>query len=462
MVGPPSEQTNLLDNGENTDQNEAGSGSISRTTYLPPVLVLPLALLSALALSSTSATAYYTYATLLCKDATHCKGQETNRFAGYVAVATAISNILGIASLGPLQRITKTKLKLGLTFWITIRSMSPMMLFVGKNLQNIYVALSSKLFDGLASDNILHFALNTAYTQHPRAEKASSFIGYSLALYMVGISTSPFVAGWFTNSSISFVAAITLFALAAAYLQLIVHPKVVTIDDSENPRPDEEGPEVEQTSHATLKIFILPLQALARNHSTLFCGLSLLLYNVVQSYIFSALLIHTSIEFGFTSRENGFLISLVHSIGALYIFMSVYVMPKIYQMLSRESSQSAETKLENSTLAVLSFGCQALSLVALGSSSEAWQVYVAAALLALGLPTPSFVKAHGISGHIGSRRAEVLAALAMMETMGDVLGPVVLGGWQSYKTAGGEVFFLGSGLMIISLGLFVCNLFSVR
>jgi hypothetical protein len=147
--------------------------------------------------------------------------------------------------------------------------------------------------------------------------------------------------------------------LATTYLQLLVHPKAVAGDDSKNLHPDEEHTEVEyrsRDSDAVRKIFILPLRALARRYSTLFRGLSLLSYNVVQSYIFSALPVHTSIGFGFTSRENGFLISLVHSVGALYIFMSLYVIPKLSQMLSLEHRESGFLILKNGTLAILSLG----------------------------------------------------------------------------------------------------------
>jgi hypothetical protein len=131
MVGHASESRNLLDDEDNTIQNDAESAYKGNRQYLPPALVLPLALLSALAMSSTSATAYFTYGTIICKDQTRCSGREVNRFVRYVAIATAVSNVLGLIALGPLQRITKTKLKRGLTFWITVRSFSPIMLFFG-------------------------------------------------------------------------------------------------------------------------------------------------------------------------------------------------------------------------------------------------------------------------------------------------------------------------------------------
>jgi hypothetical protein len=315
------------------------------------------------------------------------------------------------------------------------------------------------------SDNILHFALNTAYAQYPRVEKVASIISYSLALYMVGVATSPLVAGLFTNPSISFIAAITLFAVEGAYLRLFVHPKAIDGADlvTLHSHEGQAGVESLTTSpEATWEVLILPLRALARRYSTLFCGLSLLLYNVVQSYILNALLVHTTANFRFTGRENGFLVSLVHSIGALYIFLSLYAVPKLSQMVVREHKESGFSKVKNSTLAILSIGIQSLAMIGLGVASRPWQIYLAAALMALGLPTPSFIKAYGILDLGDSQRSEVLAALAVMETMGDVLGPVVLGGWQSQSIYGGGVFFLGSGLLLLSLSLLVCSLSSVQ
>lgn len=131
MANHINERSNLLDDSGDVLENSDETGSSSSSTYLPPARVLPLALFSALAMSSTSATAYFTYTILLCKDQTQCMGREINRFAGYVAVATAASNVIGMIALGPLQKITKTKLKLGLSLWIAVRSMSPIMLFLG-------------------------------------------------------------------------------------------------------------------------------------------------------------------------------------------------------------------------------------------------------------------------------------------------------------------------------------------
>jgi hypothetical protein len=97
------------------------SGITAQQQDFTPQYVLPIALLTALAMASTSATSYFAFATLLCKDARRCQGEETAKYAGFVAGATCTANILGISALG----------YLGLLLWMVCRSMSAVVLLVG-------------------------------------------------------------------------------------------------------------------------------------------------------------------------------------------------------------------------------------------------------------------------------------------------------------------------------------------
>lgn len=128
-----SETESLLPHDQNEQHESTQATSVVRSNqpYLVPYLVLPIAFLAALAMSSTAATAYYTYATLLCKDARHCDGEEASRYAKFIATAVSISNILGLIALGPLQRISRNHQKLGLLLWLLTRSTSPVMLLLG-------------------------------------------------------------------------------------------------------------------------------------------------------------------------------------------------------------------------------------------------------------------------------------------------------------------------------------------
>ena len=93
--------------------------------------VLPIALLAALAMASTAATAYFAYATLLCKDPTHCQDSETGAFAVLVAVATCVATLFGMLVLGHLQKLSMANPEAGLLLWIICRSMSVVMLILG-------------------------------------------------------------------------------------------------------------------------------------------------------------------------------------------------------------------------------------------------------------------------------------------------------------------------------------------
>lgn len=321
------------------------------------------------------------------------------------------------------------------------------------------------MFDGLASDNLLHFTLNAIYTQSPEPSTTSSLIGYSLALYMVGISTSPFVAGLFQNFTVSFFMAMLLFALAIAYLQLCVTfrgrksseraSELNSNDVNVGGRP-YNGINV---ASIIFKIFITPLRAFQNYPASLLCGMSLFTYNLVQSYTFSALLVHTSLRFGFTGKENGVVITIAHSIAATYLFTTLYILPRVLFPLFGTSNpqQNAEfqSKSNNRLLAVISLSGQSISLLVVGFATKTWHIYVATVLLALGLPTPSFIKSYVVGCFRDQGKNEALAALAAMEVMGDVLGPITFGGLQSYDATGGLVFFGAASMVAVSLLLFI-------
>lgn len=277
---------------------------------------------------------------------------------------------------------------------------------------------------------------------------------------MVGVSTSPFITGLLKDFTISFIIAIALFASAAMYLQLLVRPRVVPWNSAINP---VQAGNIEESVEKPWRTLILPLKALGRNYPCLLYGISLLAYNTVQSYVFSAVLIHNSLKFGFTAKQNGLLITLVHLVGAIYVFINIYIVPRLTKKAtSRFGFASQYTRKRISILAILSLVFQSTSLLGIGLASKSWQIYTAAVLLALGLPTPSFIKAHALESLQGSARTELLAALAITETGGDVIGPLLLGGWQSHNALGGSVFFLAAGMVAISLVFFTGGLVSSR
>ncbi|OTB04091.1 hypothetical protein M426DRAFT_59212 [Hypoxylon sp. CI-4A] len=428
-----------------------------KTPSFIPEFVLPIALITALAMASTAATAYFAYATLLCEDPDHCGDEETSKFAGFVAGATCVSNALGMSTLGYLQKKAVTHRKLGLLLWILCRSMSPVMLFIGfqVSVRNIYIALAGRVFEGLASDNLLHFILNAIYAQSVTKDKTSSLISYSLALYMIGISVSPFIVGLFKDFIISFFIAIGLFALILAYIHVALGSYTVSDKNlSGNERNIDEiqgDNEIQKKLKTWSNTVFSPLGPFRGRPSYICIGLSLFCYNTIQSYIFNALLIYTSVRFGFTGKENGFIITIAHSIAALYIFMTLYLVPRIMLLLHVGLQSLSPTTNRDKILAMISLTINTLSTAALGFVKQPAQIYIITIFLAIGLSVPSFVKAYFISFFNGKEKTTALAALSMMEMLGSVLGPSILGGLQSYFAAAGGVFFAAAGLGGVSL-----------
>lgn len=116
---------------ENTPHSPLKDAKVTEQQDFDPQYVLPIALLAALAMASTAATSYFAFATLLCKDPQHCQGDETVKYAGFVAIATCTANILGMSSLGHLQKLSTTNRRLGLLLWMVCRSMSAVALLAG-------------------------------------------------------------------------------------------------------------------------------------------------------------------------------------------------------------------------------------------------------------------------------------------------------------------------------------------
>jgi hypothetical protein len=82
-----------------------------------------------------------------------------------------------------------------------------------------------------------------------------------------------------------------------------------------------------------------------------------------------------------------------------------------------------------------------------------------AALASFSLPAPSFVKVYFVSRLREGERVPGLAALAVTEALGGVLGPVVIRHWQIVSSGNGSVFFGEAGLVglaVILFGLGTC------
>jgi hypothetical protein len=488
----PDEATGLLSGQGLGHEHSPSEDDVSHLARkVSPVAVLPIALLAALAMAATAATTIYAYASLLCKDPTHCRDAERNVYAGAVAVATCVANVCAILALGSFEKLSKRNHKAGIATWLICRSLSVAALALGGqhfpsqstsmahfligstvHLRSIGIALAGQVFEGLASDNILHFNLNAIYVQAPDKRMVSRLIGASLALYMVGISVSPAISSLLESFQASFLMASVMFAVALLYLLFGVRSRRTGRDqqhqNTTNGVPGMVGAEPRTRRKISVWDFVRisssPLQFFATRPSSLLPGFSLLLYNAMQSYVFPAIMVYTSVTFGFSGRENGFLISIGHGVSSTYLICTLFVAPCIVRLVRKHTSSkippevpSTEKRSGDAALALFSLLVQGLSLTLFGLATKVWQAYAIISLSALGLATPSFIKSYFVTLFPSTDAPNAVAALAMLETIGSLLAPISLGVLQTMWPGNGVFFiaaiFIGIAAVIFGIGL---------
>ena len=234
---------------------------------------------------------------------------------------------------------------------------------------------------------------------------------------MAGVSIGPFVGSLFEDFTTSFIVALAIFGMALTYLFILQQHKFdlhrVT-ETSQGLSIDTDIPSSKSNSLlVVLSVTLSPLRLFHQYPASIPSGLSLLIYNCVQSYTFIALMIHTSLLFGFTGRQNGYLIAIVHLVAALYLIIVLFIVPYVSKTLKKtrgrldckkqkrlgeppESKDTSATSFSNAVLALVSLALQSLSLMLLALMKLPWQAYSVACLLALGLAAHSFIKSHFI------------------------------------------------------------------
>ncbi|POS75430.1 hypothetical protein DHEL01_v206172 [Diaporthe helianthi] len=284
---------------------------------------------------------------------------------------------------------------------------------------------------------------------------------------MAGMSISPFVAGLFGNFTVSFLLALGLFALSAIYLRFCFCNSDIQISNTSSEQSEvreclSERIPISGTFLGLSRTFcavLSPLEPFREDPCHLLIGLSLLIYNVVQSYVFNALLIYATVRFGFTGKENGYIISITHSIAGVYLFALLFLPRHVKRCLENRNCVHSvntvfSTQSKDTILGLVSLSIQTFALVALSRASQARDIYITTLLLAAGLPAPSFIKGYFVGNFDTRRGPAALGALATMETLGSVLGPLLLGGLQSHFGVNGSVFLTASGMTATSLVLF--------
>ncbi|GBF64168.1 hypothetical protein TMEN_6852 [Trichophyton mentagrophytes] len=429
----------------------------TKNEYAVSYRVLPISLFASLGMAATIATTIYAYANLLCADPKACKDGEQSAYAAVVAIANGIAHTVAILILGPLEHLVKTQLKAGLALWIVCRAASVLCLVIGVALRSVPIAVSGRLFEGIASDNLLHFNLNTIYvsTASPSAPETSRLIAASLALYMIGTAVGPMAVTVFQNYTASFTTALAIFAVAMVYLMVFV-PKPAGKHLSSGPENAESSQE-RVSDKSRLMVLLSPLQPFYDNPLAIPYGLSLLLYTAVQGHLFPVIMVFASIRFHFASLENGLLVSVAAACAALQILVKVYIAPAIARLLGRRQSATTSDNANRNTV-VTAVCIQMAALVAMTRVTSAVQLYLAVAISAAGLAVPAFFKSHFVS--FMPNASQAISALTFMESVGGLASPFFLGSWQAVFP-GQSVFFFAVGLLVVCLCLFLAAEFLV-
>ncbi|KAI1457519.1 hypothetical protein F4805DRAFT_172091 [Annulohypoxylon moriforme] len=433
--------------------------------------VLPLACTAAFAIAATSATTIFAYADIVCVDPVHCKDDEQSRYSGTVAVSTTIANVFGIIAVGILRQWAESHPRLGLCFWLVCRSLGVAVLAVGVLCRSIYVAIAGRVFDGLATDNILHYTLAAIYIRTNVPGRFSRLMGTSLALYMIGMPVSPTLVTLLPNFFFSFILAIAVLGLSLVYLLVFIP---VTTPEPYDVNEDENSSEASPKPTITDRVpFFDPVLYFYREPVVLLPGLAIFFYNSAQAYLFPAIMVHAALKFGFTSTENGYIISIAAGTSSVYLLVVSYVLPKVYSRLRPEKPEDPDeiaradcTDSEEPPkvgyrhtsdlfYASISMASQFVVLPLLALVNTSGELYGLVVFIALGLAAPSFIKSYAVT--IASVGDSALAGLAVMESVGGLASPIILGTFQSVVGQGG-VFFIASGLVgaaILSLAISV-------
>ncbi|KAK8038672.1 hypothetical protein PG993_007083 [Apiospora rasikravindrae] len=437
--------------------------------------VLPLAFAAGLALAATSAATVLAYSRILCLgdlDQSRCEGRH-QQYYFYVDSFDALRTIassLGVLSVGVARIWAGSDPRLVLGVWLGLRALGVGVLLLGVLLDNIYIAVWGSIVDGLASTHVLHFALAAVYAQTRDPRRFSRLMGTSLALYLLGVSVNPTATSWlFPNLWLSFGAAFAILGLSHVYLRVAVFPS----EAFSGARGDAVGA---RTATTIASKFLDPVYHLYAEPAVRLPALALLLHNCAQSCLFTAIVMHTWLDFDLTARLSNRLSTIATAAPATYLLLFFYGVPKLQQAWKRrarnargegqvaDADADADTEAAASTPRfpppsardlVCAIVCMLAQLIAvpwfLVDSPGA--MYGLVAVASVGFAAPSFLKSYAVSRVAAANKASsALGALALTESVGSLVTPFLLGGLWFWKT---QIFILTPSLLgasVVCLG----------
>lgn len=176
--------------------------------------------------------------------------------------------------------------------------------------KSVGLALGARVVEGLATDNTLHLVLNGLYARSSDQRHVGRLMSASLALYMAGMALSPALAALLSDFRVSFAVALVVFGVAAVYLAVVGRLDEGTVGRGRGHSDGHQGP-------ARLAALARPALRLFSDRVVAAHGAAMFLYNAAISYMFPALMVHATLQFGFTPAQNGLLLSVAADVVAV-------------------------------------------------------------------------------------------------------------------------------------------------
>jgi len=277
---------------------------------------------------------------------------------------------------------------------------------------------------------------------------------------MLGQALSPSIAGIFKNFRASFALAIVIFVLCIIYLLAFVslkEPEHVIPDEicEEDEMPaSSDNSETKLVSRAFLGLvdsLAYPLKALVTERVLWGAGLALFFFLAAISYIYPALMVFAAIRFNFTGRENGWLLSTAATSSSIYLFSSIFITAKVKSRKREYEVPFSPQRLAfgpNYWLSMASMALICLIMPFVAFSVQSWHLFLVVAVASMGLSAPSFLKSYAVS--LVTDGTQALTGLALMETVGALLSPMILGVMQS-KFREDLVFTITSAIVAMAM-----------
>jgi hypothetical protein len=292
--------------------------------------------------------------------------------------------------------------------------------------RSLVLAFTAQAFEGLSVDNLFHFNLNAAYVETASDDgQVSRLFALSLGLFMAGMALGPAASSVFPDPRLAFCLAAALLAISLGY---VVSSLVPWPQHRDRPQGAEE-PRKDVGFRSGLATLFDPLAFFWHHPSTILHGLALLAFTCGQAFFFPSLLIYASTNFGWTSQQIAVLVTVVCAASSLNLLL-ITLLPRLFKFISPTASDMYTRHIGWETVSacwsMLIFSVASFCLVTIGHSRP--QLYTFAILCSLGNATPPFVKSHLTTRLPKHLQPPALAALALCETTGSLLSPLVVGG----------------------------------